>query len=68
VQDADVRARFHLFGDPSARAAPAKSPALTTTKPAAGASGCGTPSSPSVALAAVTLLALAVVARRRRPS
>ena len=61
VQDVDIRATFHLFGDPSARAAAAKSPAVTTpTKPAASASGCGTPGSPSVALAMLALLALAV--------
>jgi uncharacterized protein (TIGR03382 family) len=39
----------------------------TPTKPAASAGGCGTPGSPSIALAAVALLALAVVVRRRRP-
>jgi MYXO-CTERM domain-containing protein len=70
VQDADIRATFHLFGDPSARAVAARSPAVTTPKPpAAGASsGCGTPGSPSVALAMLVLLGLVVAARRRRSS
>jgi hypothetical protein len=70
IQDVDVRSTFHLFGDPSARAVAAKSPAVTTPKPpAAGASsGCGTPGSPSVALAMLILLGLVVAARRRRSS
>jgi len=68
ISDVDVRATFHLLGDPSARAAPAKSPAVTTpAKPAAGASGCGTPGSPSIALAVLALLAVAVSMRRRQP-
>jgi len=70
VQDVDVRATFHLLGDPSARAVAARSPAVTTPKPpAAGASsGCGTPGSPSVALAILTLFGLVIALRRRRAS
>jgi hypothetical protein len=69
VQDADIRATFHLLGDPSARAVAAKSPAVTTPKPpaASASSGCGTPGSPSVALALLALLGLAPTLRRRRP-
>jgi MYXO-CTERM domain-containing protein len=70
VQDVDVRATFQLLGDPSARAVAAKSPAVTTPtpKPAANSSGCGTPVSPSVVVAMLALIGLAMAVRRRRPS
>jgi hypothetical protein len=70
IQDVDIRATFHLFGDPSARAVAAKSPAATTPKPpaASASSGCGTPGSPSVVMATLALIGLAVAVRRRRPS
>ncbi|HSP20102.1 MAG TPA: C25 family cysteine peptidase, partial [Myxococcaceae bacterium] len=67
VTDADVRASFHLLGDPSARAVAVKTSALTTGgAPRSGAFGCNTPGAPIAALAPLVLAALALSARRRR--
>ena len=67
VTDPDVRASFHLLGDPSARAVAVKSSALTTTgTPRAGAFGCSTPGTPVAVLAPLVLAALALSVRRRR--
>ena len=67
VTDPDVRASFHLLGDPSARAVAVKSSALTTTgAPRAGAFGCSTAGGPVAALAPLVLVALALSLRRRR--
>ena len=69
VQDSDVRATFHLLGDPSARATVARSSGLTTASaPRSGASSCGTPGAPIAAAAPVVFLVLGLVARRRRPA
>ena len=66
VTDPDVRASFHLLGDPSARAVAVKSSALTSTsRPTSGASGCGTPGAPVAFLAPLVLAVLALSARRR---
>ena len=67
VTDPDVRATFHLLGDPSARAVAAQGSALSARPPAqSGASGCGTPGDPIAALAPVVLAAFAFSLRRRR--
>jgi uncharacterized protein (TIGR03382 family) len=66
VSDPDVRATFHLFGDPSARAAVQRSPGLVDGKPRAGASGCGTPGGPAPALAPLVLALVLVMRRTRR--
>ena len=70
VSDPDVRASFHLLGDPSARAVAVKSSALATQtgSPKSGALGCSTPGAPIAALAPLVLAALALSARRRRAS
>ncbi len=66
VSDPDVRATFHLLGDPSARAVAARSPAATVVNtPKAGAGGCSTPGSPLAALAPLVLAVLALSLRRR---
>jgi hypothetical protein len=66
VGDPDVRATFHLLGDPSARAVARKSSPLSMpTSPRPGASGCGVPGGPVTPLAPLVLLVLSV---RRRPS
>ncbi len=67
VTDPDVRATFHLLGDPSARAVATRSSALsvpTTTR--SGAAGCGVPGAPVAGLAPFVLAALALSLRRRR--
>ena len=66
VTDPDVRATFHLLGDPSARAVAVKSSALTSGSPKSGASGCSTPGGPLAVLAPLVILALSL--RRRRVS
>ncbi len=69
VTDPDVRASFHLLGDPSARAVAVKSSALSTTStPKSGAAGCSTSGAPMAALAPLVLAALLLSVRRRRPS
>ncbi len=69
VTDPDVRATFHLLGDPSARATLARSSALSVpTRPRSGASGCGSTGEPAAALAPIVLVVLAFAARRSRPS
>ena len=67
VADADVRATFHLLGDPSARAVPTRTAALTSaTTPKSGASGCSVPGGSMAALAPLIVLVLSL--RRRRAS
>ncbi|MGZ3444621.1 MAG: C25 family cysteine peptidase [Myxococcaceae bacterium] len=69
VTDPDVRASFHLLGDPSARAVAVKSSALSTTStPKSGAAGCSTTGAPMAALAPLILAAVMLSARRRRPT
>jgi uncharacterized protein (TIGR03382 family) len=71
VSDRDVRATFHLFGDPSARAVATRSAALavtTTNSVTSGAGGCSTSAGSFSVLAPLVLAALAVSLRRRRPS
>ncbi len=69
VTDPDVRASFHLLGDPSARAIAVKGAALSvSTSPHSGASGCGTTGGPVAALAPMVLLILAFSVRRPRSS
>ncbi len=69
VSDPDVRATFHLLGDPSARAVATRNSALTTVAtPKSGASGCSTPGGPLGALAPLVLAALALSLRRRAVS
>jgi hypothetical protein len=69
ITDPDVLTTFHLFGDPSARMAPARTGVFSapTIQPHV-ATGCGTPG--NVALVALPLVALALLlsARTRRPS
>jgi uncharacterized protein (TIGR03382 family) len=65
VSDPEVRATFHLLGDPSARAVAQRSSALTVGSPKSSASGCSTPGSPLAALAPLVLAALALSLRRR---
>jgi len=69
ITDPDVLTTFHLFGDPSARLAPARTGVFSapTIQPHV-ATGCGTPG--NVALVALPLVALALLlsARTRRPS
>jgi autotransporter-associated beta strand protein len=59
LRDADVRATFHLFGDPSARMAPA-STSLTAPPGlhASASTGCGTPGGPWSAALVLLLLPL----------
>ena len=64
VTDPDVRATFHLLGDPSARAVSVRTAALSVSSPKAGASGCSTPGGPLAILAPLVVLALSL---RRRP-
>ncbi len=65
VTDPDVRASFHLLGDPSARAVAMRSSGLTSTGgPRSGASGCSTPGAP-LAFLGPLVLALAWAGRRR---
>ncbi len=70
IKDPDVRSTFHLFGDPSARMAPARSSAGTTPNgpgiQSHAATGCGTPG--NLALVALPWVALALMlsARTRR--
>jgi autotransporter-associated beta strand protein len=70
IQDPDVRAVFHLFGDPSARMTPAKgSTGLTSPVPgikSSVATGCGTPGSTALAILPLVALALLLAARERR--
>jgi len=67
VTDPDVRATFHLLGDPSARAVAKRNSALTgVSTPKAGASGCSTPGGPMAALAPLVLAGLLLSIRRRR--
>ncbi len=69
VTDPDVRATFHLLGDPSARAVAVRSAALSvSTSPRSGASGCGTTRDPAAALAPIVLIVLAFAMRRTRSS
>jgi uncharacterized protein (TIGR03382 family) len=66
VTDQNLRATFHLLGDPSARAVATRSPAVTvTSSPKAGSSGCSTTADPFAALAPLVLLALGLSIRRR---
>jgi autotransporter-associated beta strand protein len=69
VSDPDVRATFHLLGDPSARAVATRSSALSTpVTPGAGpgTAGCGTSGAPVAGLAPIVLFALGLSACRRR--
>lgn len=68
ILDPDVRATFELFGDPSARMAPAKSAALGTPPQvnASGATGCGTPGLPVLSVLPLVLIALLRSVRARR--
>ena len=67
VRDPEVRATFHLLGDPTARAIAPKNGALSVpAMPRSGASGCGVPGGPVTALAPVVLIGLALSIRRRR--
>jgi hypothetical protein len=66
VSDRDVRATFHLLGDPSARAVATRASALTLGTPKSTASGCSTPGGPLSVLAPLVLGALALSLRRRR--
>ncbi len=69
VSDLDVRATFHLLGDPSARAVATRSSALTISKPkSSSAGGCNTPGGPLSALAPLVLAVLALSLRRRSVS
>ena len=69
VADPDVRATFHLFGDPSARAVATRSAALTSAAtPKAGASGCSAAGGSLAALAPLMLAFVALSLRRRRLS
>jgi hypothetical protein len=68
IQDADVRSTFHLFGDPSARMAPARGGALNAP-PAVQtgvASGCGTPGNAVPATLPFVALALLLGSKTRR--
>jgi autotransporter-associated beta strand protein len=70
ITDPDVRSTFHLFGDPSARMAPAVAGALTAPG-ASGihshvATGCGTPGPLALAVLPWVILALLLSARPRR--
>jgi uncharacterized protein (TIGR03382 family) len=66
VTDPDVRATFHLLGDPSARAVATRSAALTSSTSSSGAGGCSTSAGSFSALAPLVLAALALSLRRRR--
>ena len=68
VTDPDVRASFHLLGDPSARAVTTRTAPLATVGAASsGALGCGTEGGTPVAmLAPAVLIALGLASRRRR--
>jgi autotransporter-associated beta strand protein len=68
VSDADVRASFHLLGDPSARAIASRGSALTTGGSKSGAFGCSTPGAPLGVLAPLVLAVLVIASRRRRAS
>ena len=66
VTDPDVRATFHLLGDPSARAVATRSSALSVPTTRSGAAGCGVPGAPAAGLAPLVLAVLALSLRRRR--
>ena len=70
VSDAEVRASFHLLGDPSARAIATQRSALTTGGPrsGSGAFGCSTPGAPIAFLAPLVMAVLVLSLRRRRSS
>jgi uncharacterized protein (TIGR03382 family) len=68
VSDPEVRASFHLLGDPSARAIATRRSALTNTGSGAGAFGCSTPGAPVAFLAPLVLAALVLSLWRRRAS
>jgi hypothetical protein len=67
VKDTELRASFHLLGDPSARAVATQRAALTSggTRTGSGAFGCSTPGAPIAFLAPLVLAVLARSARRR---
>ena len=67
VTDPEVRATFHLLGDPSARAIATKSSALSAPPTTHSAAGCGVPGAPVAWLAPLVLAALAFSVGRRRP-
>jgi hypothetical protein len=66
VTDPDVRATFHLLGDPSARAVATRRSALITSGSRSGAFGCSTPGTPLAFLAPLVFGVLVISARRRR--
>ena len=68
VTDPELRASFHLLGDPSARAVATQRSALTTGSPKASGGGCSTPGGPIAVLAPLVLAVLMLSLRRRRSS
>ncbi len=67
--DPDVRAVFHLFGDPSSRMAPPQAASLTTPGvQSRAAAGCGTPGASMTLLALLSLGTLLLFRRRHAPA
>jgi autotransporter-associated beta strand protein len=65
VTDPEVRATFHLLGDPSASAVATKSSPLTVPPTTHSTAGCGVPGAPAAWLAPLVLAVLAFSGRRR---
>jgi MYXO-CTERM domain-containing protein len=67
ISDPDVRAIFHLFGDPTARLAPATDKALSTPSTAQQkATGCTVPGDTELAVLPLVAIALLLARARRR--